>query len=253
MKLNFKKSGEGSPLIIIHGLFGTLDNWTSIARQLSEQYTVYLIDQRNHGRSPHSDEFSYELMADDLKQFIIQLNIENPTILGHSMGGKTAMKFAVQFPNLLNNLIVVDIAPIYYPLHHQKIIEGLYSLPLESIKNRNEADLELSKYIEIVGVRQFLLKNLYRKEDKSFGWRMNLDSITNNLKSIGDGLLDEETYDGKTLFIRGLNSDYIKDSHFEKISLHFSDYSVFSVENAGHWVHAEAPKTLIEQIGEFMS
>lgn len=254
MKLHYQKLGEqGKSIIILHGLFGTLDNWATIAKVLAEKYIVYLVDQRNHGRSPHSDEFNFELMAEDLHEFIQTHNLHLPTILGHSMGGKTAMKFACKYPELLHNLIVVDIAPIFYPVHHHQILKGLYSLDFSKITSRSDAEEQLSKEIPIFSVRQFLLKNLYRKLDNSYGWRMNLDAIAQNIEIIGHGLSDNEKYEGKTLFIRGLNSDYIKDEHFDTIKHHFPNSSVFSIAKAGHWVHAEAPQLLTKQVLEFIN
>lgn len=246
MKLNYKIHGSGEPLIILHGLFGTLDNWTTLGKQFGEHYEVYLVDQRNHGRSPHSDDFNYALMADDLANFIEEHGLEKPHILGHSMGGKTSMNFAVQHPDGLGKLIVVDIAPKTYPVHHQQIIDGLYSLDFSQVASRKMADETLQKSISDFGTRQFLLKNLERNNDGSYRWRMNLDAISEHIEEIGFGLDSSEIYEGDTLFIRGTRSNYIADEDTPVLNHHFPNNRLHSVENVGHWVHAEAPKELLE-------
>ena len=171
MKLNYKKSGSGPPLVILHGLFGSLDNWFSIAKELVEHYTLYLVDQRNHGDSPHAEEWNYAVMVEDLKELIDDEGLEKIYLMGHSMGGKTVMKFAVTYPERVEKLIVADIAPRFYPIHHQTILEGLNSLNLNQIKSRKEADDQLAQYIPELGVRQFLLKSLTR-DSEGFAWKI---------------------------------------------------------------------------------
>jgi esterase len=166
MKLNYKKTGTGEPLIILHGLFGSADNWFSIAKELEKNYTLYLLDQRNHGDSPHSEEWNYQVMAEDVKELMDNENIESAFLMGHSMGGKTVMAFALQYPEKVKKLIVADIAPRYYPLHHQVILEGLNAIPMDQIKSRKDADDILSKYVSNIGIRQFLLKSLGRNDSK---------------------------------------------------------------------------------------
>lgn len=253
MKLHYKELGEEKQqvLIVLHGLFGSLDNWITLANYFADHFHVYLIDQRNHGKSPHSDDFSYQFMADDLLEFINDHKIENPIILGHSMGGKTAMLFATQHPELLKKLIVVDIAPKTYPVHHDTIIAGLKSLPLSSIQRRNEADELLYKSIPQFDTRQFLLKNLTRSENGGFKWKMNLPVIEKNIEIIGHGLDENSIFEKETLFIRGLKSDYIKDEDISLLSKHFPKSKLESVVNAGHWVHAEAPQILFDLVLSF--
>lgn len=252
MKLFFKESGQGQPVIILHGLFGLLDNWTTIAKVLTEKYHVYLVDQRNHGRSPHSDEFSYQLMADDLKEFIEENHIENPIIIGHSMGGKVAMLFATQHPEMLQKLVVVDIAPKDYPVHHDSILEGLFAIDLTKLSSRNEADTILGQYVPEFDTRQFLLKNLYRNEDMSFAWRINLPVLAREIENIGKGLPAGATFSKPTLFIRGLKSNYIKEKDFEPIKAIFKQCEIETINEAGHWVHAEAPKQFLESLERFL-
>ncbi len=252
MKLNYKKVGEGSPLIILHGLFGSLDNWMSIAKELSPNFEVFLVDERNHGQSPHSNEFNYVVMANDLYEFVQEHNIINPIVLGHSMGGKTAMQFAMNYPNSLSKLIVADIAPKGYPVHHRQIIDGLLSLNFEMIKTRQEADAELSKHIGDLSVRQFLLKNLYWIEQGKLAWRFNLSVINNNIDMVGVGLKNIQLFSKPTLFVRGEKSNYVLDSDFENIKNIFPNSEIETISNSGHWVHAENPTEFLEIVKSFL-
>jgi esterase len=182
MFLNYKKIGEsGKPLVVLHGVFGLLDNWLTISKSISEQgFQLYLVDQRNHGRSPHEEPMDYPTFAADLKDFLDQQKLENPILIGHSMGGKSVMQYAVTNPGTFEKLVVVDIAPKAYPIHHTKLLEGLNAIPLKQIASRNEADEFLQQYEPSLSVRQFVLKNLFRKEEGGFGWRFNLPALTNN-------------------------------------------------------------------------
>jgi len=253
MELNFKKVGSGEPLIILHGLFGSLDNWMTIAKILGEHFEVFLVDQRNHGQSPHDDEFNYDVMADDLYEFIMQNHIVNPIILGHSMGGKTAMQFAMNYPNQLSQLIVADIAPKSYPVHHRTIIDSLYQLDFEIIKSRSNADKALSEYLPDDSTRQFLLKNLFWIEKSKLAWRFNLPVIDKNIEIIGEGLINIKEFDKPTLFIRGELSNYVLDTDYENIKNIFSNVSIETIENSGHWVHAENPKEFLKIVSSFLS
>lgn len=252
MNLNFKKVGDGVPLIILHGLFGSLDNWMGIAKTLGEHFEVYVLDARNHGQSPHDSEFNYEVMADDLYEFIHVHHIVNPIILGHSMGGKIAMQFAMNYPNMLAKLIVADIAPKLYPVHHRQIIDGLLSLDFNKIKSRTEADVELSKYISDLSVRQFLLKNLFWVEKEKLAWRFNLPVINQNIEIVGKGLTNIHPFLKPTLFIRGEKSNYILDSDLEDINSIFPNSEVKTIANSGHWVHAEQPQAFMQILREFL-
>jgi pimeloyl-ACP methyl ester carboxylesterase len=253
MKLNYKELGDGGqPLIILHGLFGSSDNWMTIGRKLSEKFHVYLVDQRNHGDSPHDDVHNYEVMADDLEEFIESNNIENPHIIGHSMGGKTAMYFAVQHPDLYDKLVVVDIAPKAYPVHHDSILEGLCSLKLDKIESRGDADQKLSEYVPEKGVRQFLLKNLTRNENKEFEWKINLPILEKNIEVVGKGLEKSLTTEKDTLFIGGKNSNYIKSEDHIAINNFFPNARIKMVEGAGHWIHAEKPEEFLSLIEDFL-
>lgn len=252
MNLNYKTVGEGKPLIILHGLFGSLDNWLTIAKELADHYKVYLVDQRNHGLSPHSDEFNYDAMGLDLKEFIETHNIEKPYILGHSMGGKTAMKFALQHGDMWEKLIVVDISPRAYPVHHDVILEGLSAIDVEALKSRGEADKKLAEYVSDFGTRQFLLKNLNRKKAGGFEWKINLPAIKSNIEIIGEGMVERLAIEKDVLFIRGEKSDYIQNEDIILITQHFPNAKVETVKDAGHWVHAEQPESLIALVNNFL-
>lgn len=252
MNLFYREVGEGSPVVILHGLFGSSDNWLSISKILGEEHKVYTIDQRNHGQSPHDDQFDYQTMAEDLKDFLLQHDINNPIVIGHSMGGKVAMQFAVDNPDMLERLIVVDISPKSYPVHHDEILEGLCSLRLPDLKSRGEADQHLSKYVSAIGTRQFLLKNIGRNSD-GFFWKINLSVIKDNIETVGEGLPIGSLSDKPTLFINGRNSNYIKEEDATLIFRHFPNATLQTIENAGHWVHAEQPAEFLKIVQEFIS
>jgi len=252
MELNFKEFGQGDPLIILHGLFGTSDNWQTIAKQLAENYSVYIIDLRNHGRSPHDDEFNYKVMAEDLKNFMESNWMYSARILGHSMGGKTAMQFATDYPDMVEKLVIVDIANENYKGGHEVIFDALLSLDLEKTESRKEADTFLQTQIEDVGVRQFLLKNLTRSKDGKYVWKMNLPIIHQNYQAILSKIEGEETYEGATLFVKGGLSKYITEANFETTKHFFPNAKLETIENVGHWVHAEAPKKLLKILEKFL-
>lgn len=250
--MNFKKIGEGAPIIILHGVFGSSDNWLSIGKVLGEHNTVYLPDLRNHGDSFHDDVFTYEAMVNDLVEMIEKEKIQDPIIIGHSMGGKVAMKFAVNHPDLFDKLVVVDIAPRAYRPHHQQILEGLKAIDLSQINSRKEADDTLAKYVPEMGVRQFLLKNLSRDEDKNFVWKLNLPVIDKNIENVGEGIEEQIAISKPTLFLRGGNSRYIKNEDIINIVAIFPNAEVKTIEGAGHWLHAEKPEEFIEIVRHFI-
>lgn len=254
MKLNFKTFGQGPPLIILHGLFGMLDNWQTAAKQLSDTYMVFILDQRNHGRSPHVDGIDYPSMANDLREFMEENWIHEAHLLGHSMGGKTVMQFALEYPEMADKLIVVDIAPKAYAGGHQLIFEALQSLELDKVQSRTEADQKLGQLVTDLGIRQFLLKNLSRDKDSGgFRWKMNLPVIARDYPKIIAGLDTDGQFEGDTLFIRGGKSDYISPIDEEEIQQLFPSSEVQTIDGAGHWVHAERPKALLESVRTFLS
>lgn len=245
-------SGKGEPLLIIHGFFGMGDNWKTLANKFSEKHQVHVVDQRNHGRSFHSDEFTYELMVDDLVDYINFYQLKKVNLLGHSMGGKTAMLFAVEYPEKVNKLIVADIAPRYYPPHHQNIIKALNAVDFTLVKSRKEIDEILKKYIPETSVRQFLAKNVYRKTKDEFAYRFNLECLTACFDEIGVGLPPITQFDGETLFLKGENSGYISQDDEALINAHFSNNKIVTIANAGHWLHAENPTDFYNYVVKFL-
>lgn len=251
MKLHYQKFGEGQPLIILHGLFGSADNWLTFGKKVADSYTVYLVDQRNHGRSPHSADFSYELMAADLLELLDAEGIDKASILGHSMGGKTAMTFARLHPERVSRLVVVDIGVKSYKPHHDAILAGLKAIDVDKIQSRSEAEDAMKVHIDDFGVRQFLLKSLYRKDKDKFGWRINIPVLDAKMPEILKAM-EIEVVDVPTLFIAGSRSDYIKEADKEKISGIFRR-AEFAELPTGHWVHAEDPEGLEEILRNFVT
>lgn len=253
MELYYRKMGSGSPLIILHGLFGMSDNWMTIARRIAEKHTVYIPDQRNHGRSPHHPDFNYSVLTADLKEFIESRVTAPAHIIGHSMGGKTAMLLALTQPELLDKLVVVDIAPKSYDRPQFKsFLKQLLSVDLEGLHSRAEADERLSEKIKAPAIRQFLLKNLYRDEALRFRWRINLNSLYRNIDAILSGNDFKGHYEREVLFVRGGRSDYITDADSAVIKQFFPMARIHTIAQATHWVHADAPDALCDALRSFL-
>jgi pimeloyl-ACP methyl ester carboxylesterase len=245
--------GEGQPIIILHGFLGMSDNWKSMGSKYAEEgFEVHLLDLRNHGKSFHSNDFNYDLLSEDVKQYMDHHHLEDAILLGHSMGGKTAMLFACRYPHLTKKLLVADIAPKFYPPHHQDIINALTALEIKNIGSRNEADEQLSQHINNVGIRQFLLKNLYWEEKGVLGFRFNLGVLSEKMEEIGENIGSTDTYKGPTLFLRGDRSEYIVADDLTVIKRHFPLATLETIENAGHWLHAENPKQFYEKSIRFI-
>ena len=254
MILYSKIEGQGNSLLILHGFLGMSDNWKTIGLQLATNgFQVHLLDMRNHGRSFHSDEFSYELMAQDVFDYCKANDLGKVNVLGHSMGGKTAMLFAVTYPEMVEKLIVADIGPKFYPQHHQTILGGLNAVDFSLKPSRNEVEEILSQYITDFGTRQFLLKSLYWQEPGQLAFRFNLAVFNKKIEEIGKPLPENTVFNKPTLFIRGGNSNYILDEDFSTIQQHFSDSKIETIPNAGHWLHAENPKMFYEMASLFLN
>lgn len=237
-----KIEGSGKPLLILHGFLGMSDNWKTLGVQFaSEGFEVHILDLRNHGRSFHSDEFSYELMVQDIVQYCKDNQLNNINIIGHSMGGKTAMLLAARYPELVDKLIVADIGSKYYAPHHQDILAGLNAVDFTLKPSRIEVEAILSKYIPDFGTRQFLLKSLYWQEPGQLAFRFNLAVFNEKITEIGVPLPLELSFVKPTLFIRGGNSDYILDTDVPAIKEQFLNARIETIPNAGHWLHAENP------------
>ncbi|MFW6227755.1 MAG: alpha/beta fold hydrolase [Bacteroidota bacterium] len=267
MELAYKKTGNGSPLIILHGLYGSSDNWMSIAKAFESEYEVYLVDQRNHGESPHSNVHTYEEMARDLMVFMFHHSLGPASIIGHSMGGKTASFFAAMHPELVNKLVVVDIAIKAYDaeavvsdkgLSHKNIIDAMLSIDPSKYENRTEISDKLLKNIPSKQVVQFLLKNL-KRQGGSFQWQLNLPALRDNLPEIYKGL-DEPLVkkpdmleEMPVLFINGELSGYLKRDDLKEIQKIFPRAQMETIVGAGHWVHAEKTDLFLKSVKGFLS
>ena len=252
MKLHFKRYGSGRPaLCILHGLFGSLNHWHSHARVLSDRFTVYVLDQRNHGGSPHDAVMTYDAMADDLREFMDEHSIPAARLLGHSMGGKTAMRFAGLHPSRLDSLVVVDIAPRAYPPAHDDIFETLFAVDPSRYASREAIDRELQPFLPEPRVRQFLLTNLSRDAGGHYHWKMNVPVIHRNYRAIAGSVQVDPPFTGPALFIRGERSRYLLPADEPGIRALFPQARFFTVPGAGHWVHAEVPEVFRQTLLEF--
>lgn len=252
MDLYFREFGEGKPLIILHGLFGSSDNWVTIGRKLSHSRKVFIIDQRNHGQSFHSDIFDYPALSQDLDHFIRSRQLVKPALLGHSMGGKTAMNYAITNPEVIDRLMVVDISPKLYDNQHGHILDGLASIDLTNLTNRNEADAQLEIFVPEPGIRQFLLKNLTRDDQGQFKWRLNLKAVSEKIDKVSQALPENAFSPVKALFIYGGNSDYIQSKDLVTIPEIFPQAQFAKIEDAGHWVHSEKMEKFLEVVENFL-
>ncbi|MGB0370490.1 MAG: alpha/beta fold hydrolase [Opitutales bacterium] len=253
LSLNYQYfGGEGNPpLVILHGLLGSSRNWTSVGRELAKEFEVFALDLRNHGQSPHSDEMDYALMAGDVKHFLDNNQLESVTLVGHSMGGKTAMRLAVDSPKHIKSLVVVDISPKPYPSHNLSELGTMQALPLDTIKSRKEAEAHFEDFgITDWAHRQFLLTNLVRDAEKGgFKWQVNVAGIDRNMALVANTpLAADERFEGPTLFIRGEQSDFMQDDDVSKIQEHFPYSRIDLIPNAGHNVHVENKVGFLEAL-----
>lgn len=253
MKLFYKQYGEGkTPLFILHGIFGMLDNWHNIAKALSDHYTVYTIDARNHGQSPHSPEMGYQVMCDDVIELANDLGIDQFILMGHSMGGKTAMWIAHQYPDRVSKLIVVDIAPKRYKPGHHQYFQAFEDINWSALNNRKEIDEALMQYEENAGVRLFLAKNVDRLVTGGFGIKCNVPALKAAYEEIIGPLDFNKVYSGEVLFILGADSRYLKEEDKPYILQYFPLSQFVYIANAGHWVHADNPKDFYTELLAFL-
>jgi esterase len=252
MQLHFQTWGRGEPLIILHGLFGSLENWQTIGRRLGEHFHVFALDQRNHGQSPHVPGMSYPAMANDVAGFIRGRALGEAHLLGHSMGGKTAMEAALRYPALVRTLIVADIAPRAYAPRHEKILNALLNLPLACFRSRKEMEDALAPAIPNLQVRQFLLKNVVGVAPK-FRWRIGLHQVAADYDRLTDPVSAKGTFDKPCLFVRGEHSDYLTEKDFPEIRRHFPQAKLRTIPDTGHWLHAEAPEPFVRELLQFLS
>jgi pimeloyl-ACP methyl ester carboxylesterase len=254
MDLFYNQYGQdGPPLLILHGLLGANGNWHTLSRTaFQEVATVYAVDQRNHGRSPHTDRIDYPRMAADVKDFLDQNGLGSAHLLGHSMGGKTAMQTALTHPDAVGRLIVVDMAPRQYSPRHTDLLDALARIDPSEYENREEIDAALAEDVPSWVIRQFLLKNLNHDGDQ-YTWKMNLDAIRRHYDDINAAITGDEPFDGPTLFVRGANSDYVLDDDVPAIRDLFPNAELVTIDGAGHWVHADQPDALAEVVTEFLT
>lgn len=252
LTLNHKVQGSGAPLILVHGLFGSLENLGMIARLLAERFEVHSLDMRNHGRSPHSTVMNYQAMATDILHYMDNAGLDRASLLGHSMGGKAVMTVALRAPERVAKLIVADIAPVDYPPHHNEIFAGLQALDLTALRSRQEADTQLKAYVPELPVRQFLLKNLVKHSAGGFTWRMNLPVLIHEYASIIEGQSGEKPFLNPVLFVIGGNSSYVQRKHQEKVQTHFPGAQVRVIPGTGHWLHAEKPELFAGIVDRFL-
>ncbi|QCX01132.1 alpha/beta fold hydrolase [Aggregatimonas sangjinii] len=252
--LHAKIIGTGQPFIILHGFLGMSDNWKTLGNKYAENgYEVHLIDQRNHGRSFHSTYFNYDLLSGDLRSYLEHHRLNDIILMGHSMGGKTAMQFACDHPNLVQKLLVADIAPKFYPPHHQQIIDGLKALDFDQISSRGEADEELANHIGDWGTRQFLLKNLYWVDKERLAFRFNLPVLSDKMNEVGENIGTTSHFNGPTLFLKGDRSEYIVNADLPEIKRHFPQAKLETIDKAGHWLHAENPNQFFDKTMRFLN
>ncbi|MFB6231621.1 MAG: alpha/beta fold hydrolase [Salinibacter sp.] len=254
MDLYYNQYGEsGPPLIVLHGLLGGHGNWHTLSRTAFQTVArVYAVDQRNHGRSPHVERIDYPSMAGDLRSFIDRHQLAPASLLGHSMGGKTAMQTALSHPGRVDRLIVVDMAPKAYPPHHTQLLEAVARIDPTDYERRDEIDAALAEDVPSWPIRQFLLKNL-NYDGEQYTWRMNLDAIRAHYDEITAAITADTTFDGPTLFVRGGESEYVAEEDRDEIRGLFPNAELVTIEEAGHWVHADAPDALAEVVTDFLT
>ncbi len=265
MKLFYRKYGQGPPLIILHGLYGSSDNWVTIARSLSDIYTVYLPDQRNHGQSPHDIVHDYESMRNDLFELVIDLKLSKFFLSGHSMGGKTAISFALNWPEMIHGLLVADISPFINETsnnsaysQHLSILQAILSIDLSTIETRGEAESILVGKVPDEKVRGFIMKNLQRTSGNKFTWKLNASSLLNNLENIMTGIdrksyLSQQIMGFPVIFLKGKDSDYLPSADFRDIQKVFPAAEFIEVPDAGHWIHSDRPDEVIKNLRKLLS
>ncbi|WP_438970506.1 alpha/beta fold hydrolase [Methylophaga sp.] len=251
MKLHYQQLGEGQPLLIIHGLFGSLDNWRSMARYFSKFFKVISLDLRNHGQSPHSDEQSFHSMAEDVESLCQSLDIDNAHVLGHSLGGKVAMQFAAMYPQRVDKLVIVDISPRQYFSEHTPMMDAMMALDMSQYASRTDIDTALADSITDKTVRQFLLMNLH-SDESGFKWRINLPALKNNYQQLMAPVCEKVILDMPSLFVYGEISEYVSSDDRELIEQHFMQAEFISIAKAGHWVHAEKPQQFKQVVEDFL-
>ncbi len=252
VELNHRITGQGEPLILLHGLFGSLENLGGIARRLEDGWQIHALDQRNHGSSPHTDDMDYPAMAADVVAYMDAHNLDKAWVLGHSMGGKVAMVLAMRYPALVKALVVVDIAPVATDTCHTSVVRALRNLNLAAVRSRRNAEMALSFDIPDASLRRFLLQNLMRRET-GYVWRINLQALADNMTMLADFPVLSGCYSGPTLFVRGGDSNYVDIKHAPVIRKMFPSSAIRTIVRAGHWLHAEKPREFLHELERFLT
>lgn len=249
--LNYKKYGEGDPLIVLHGLFGSLDNWATLARQWSDTFTVYAVDLRNHGKSPHTSSHTINNMATDIQDFISEHNIKNPVLLGHSMGGKAAMETVLTHPDQIRGLIIADMGAQSYPRGHDEIFSAIRSLNLEEAESRKYIEEKLSDTIDDKGIVYFISKNISRTKE-GYHWKMNIDTLERDYEEVLKAIRPGRIFDKPTLLLKGEKSNYVNEENINLLRQLFPRIKIEAIKDSGHWVHAENPDLFEQRVRSFM-
>jgi len=253
MELAFRAYGEhGAPVVVLHGLFGSGESWHSVCQKLATDYRVFAPDLRNHGNSPHSDEFDYSIMGEDVHKFIEARGLDAPHVIGHSMGGKVAMQLAISFPTQVRSLVIVDMAPGEDVARHKDLLQAMLQLDLRAFSTRKQMEDALQAAIPDLGTRRFLLKNVQRRPDGGFRWRLGLREIDKNYSSLTSSIRGSQQYVGPSLFVRGEESDYLQETDLLEIRHWFPRATVVMIEGAGHLVHVDQPQKMQQVLGDFL-
>jgi esterase len=252
MKLHFRTMGDGFPLIVLHGLLGSLDNWQTLGRRFAAHFKVFAVDLRNHGQSPHSDDVSYDAMAADLDEFMRTHGLTCAHLLGHSMGGKVAMQFALRHSDRVDKLVVVDVSPRAYPPRHARTFAALLALDLHKFQRREQLDVELAKSVDDIEVRQFLLKNVARDAHGGFRWKANIRGLWESYERLTVAVTGETPCNRPTLFVRGEKSDFVSEADNDLIRRLFPRAEFCVIAGAGHWVHADQPEAVFGAVLKFL-
>lgn len=254
MKLFYRRFGEGFPVIILHGLFGLSDNWVTFGKALGKHYSVFIPDLRNHGQSPHHPVFNLDVMAQDIREFTTDNDLQEIILIGHSLGGKIAMQVALENPETVKKLVVVDVGLNIPPPDndHQQLINAMISVDFSTTRSRSDVEKQLKDKIASLKLRQFLLKNVYWRDRETLGWRLDLHAINNNLPSVFMPVSVPGIYEGPVLFVRGGRSKYISDEDLPGIQKKFPRVILHTIADASHWVHADAPGEFYDVVSRFL-
>lgn len=253
MELYSRVDGSGFPIVILHGLLGSSDNWRAVSQRLGRSYKVYTVDLRNHGQSPHSDTMTYPVMAEDLRELLERETISEAHVVGHSLGGKIAMQFATSHPDRVKKLVVIDIAPKAYPPLQRSTLAALEQLELQSFTSFGEIDAALASAIPEIALRQFLMKNIARVPKMDFQWRIDLGSIAKSYDELTKAIIPTGTYNKPALFLRGGRSDYIQDAELPSIQAIFPRAELVTIATAGHWLHTDATDEFLKVLTAFLT